>query len=63
MIMPSRDMLVRAVTPEGASGKVFGFVSTGLNVGSAITPLLFGWIMDENKWLNMAAHRGCGDIP
>ena len=53
MIMPSRDMLVRAVTPEGASGKVFGFVSTGLNVGSAITPLLFGWIMDQGdpRWL------------
>jgi len=53
MIMPSRDMLVRAVTPQGASGKVFGFVSTGLNLGSAITPLLFGWIMDleEPRWL------------
>jgi MFS transporter, FSR family, fosmidomycin resistance protein len=53
MIMPSRDMLVRAVTPQGASGKVFGFVSTGLNLGSAVTPLLFGWIMDlqEPRWL------------
>ena len=47
MIMPSRDMLVRAVTPPGSMGKVFGFVSTGLNVGSAITPAIFGWIMDR----------------
>lgn len=53
MIMPSRDMLVRAVTPPGASGKVFGFVSTGLSLGSAVTPLLFGWIMDvgDPRWL------------
>jgi len=49
MIMPSRDMLVRAVTPEGSMGKVFGFVSTGLNVGSAITPLLFGYILDSGN--------------
>ena len=40
MIMPSRDMLVRAVTPPGSMGKVFGFVSTGLSFGGAITPLL-----------------------
>ncbi len=53
MIMPSRDMLVRAVTPEGATGKVFGFVSTGLNLGSAVTPLIFGWILDQGdpRWL------------
>ena len=31
---PSRDMLVRAVTPPGAFGKVFGFVSTGFNIGA-----------------------------
>ncbi len=53
MIMPSRDMLVRAVTPPGSMGKVFGFVSTGLNVGSATTPLLFGWLLDHGdaRWL------------
>jgi MFS family permease len=52
-IMPSRDMLVRAVTPAGATGKVFGFVSTGLNIGSAITPAIFGWILDQGdpRWL------------
>ncbi len=45
-IMPSRDMLVRAVTPEGSMGKVFGFVSTGLNLGGAVTPVFFGWLLD-----------------
>jgi MFS family permease len=36
---PSRDMLVRAVTPPGAYGKVFGFVSTGFNIGASIAPI------------------------
>ena len=48
-IMPSRDMLVRAVTPEGSMGKVFGFVSTGLNLGGAATPVFFGWLMDQGE--------------
>jgi MFS family permease len=39
-------MMVRAVTPPGATGRVFAFVMTGLNVGAAITPLLFGLILD-----------------
>ena len=46
---PSRDMMVRAVTPAGASGRVFGFVSSGLNVGGAISPLLFGWVIDRGN--------------
>ena len=45
-VRPARDMMVRAVTPEGAIGRVFAFVMTGLNVGAAITPLLFGLILD-----------------
>lgn len=43
---PSRDMMVRAMTPEGASGRTFAFVSTGLNVGAAVTPVLFGHLID-----------------
>ena len=42
----SRDMLVRKVTPVGATGRVFAFVMTGLNVGAAITPVLFGLLLD-----------------
>jgi MFS transporter, FSR family, fosmidomycin resistance protein len=45
-VRPARDMMVRAVTPAGATGRVFAFVMTGLNVGAAITPLLFGLILD-----------------
>jgi MFS family permease len=46
LMQPSRDMLVRAVTPDGQFGKVFGFVTTGFNIGGVISPLLFGYVMD-----------------
>jgi MFS family permease len=39
-------MMVRAVTPAAATGKVFAFVMTGLNVGAALSPVLFGLILD-----------------
>lgn len=43
---PSRELLVRAATPKGASGRVFGFVYSGMDFGAAITPMLFGWFVD-----------------
>src|SRR5579884_3212591 len=49
VIMPSRDMIVRAVTPPGSFGKVFGFVTTGFNIGGIIAPLIFGAIMDRGS--------------
>ena len=53
IVAPSRDLIVRAATPEGQTGKVFGFVSVGLDVGAVITPPVFGWIIDtgEARWL------------
>lgn len=53
MISPSRDMLVRAASPPGAFGRVFGIVTTGFNIGGAIGPLIGGWIMDHNvpRWV------------
>jgi MFS family permease len=48
VIAPSRDMLVRNAAPPGAAGRAFGIASTGFNVGGIISPLLFGWIMDQN---------------
>ncbi len=44
---PSRDMLVRAATPRGSSGKVFGFVYSGLDVGALIAPPVYGWLLDR----------------
>jgi MFS family permease len=48
VIAPSRDMMVRNAAPAGAAGRAFGIVSTGFNIGGIISPLLFGWIMDQN---------------
>jgi len=48
VIAPSRDMLVRAAAPPGAAGRAFGIVSTGFNFSGIASPLLFGWIMDQN---------------
>jgi MFS transporter, FSR family, fosmidomycin resistance protein len=47
LIMPSRDMIVRETAPPGSFGTVFGFVTTGFNIGGIISPLLFGWVMDH----------------
>ena len=43
---PSRDMIVRQATPPGASGKVYGFVYSGLDIGSFLAPLVFGQVMN-----------------
>jgi MFS family permease len=53
VIAPSRDMLVRNAAPPGAAGRAFGIVSTGFNLGGIVSPLLFGWIMDQNmpRWV------------
>jgi MFS family permease len=48
VIAPSRDMLVRNAAPPGAAGRAFGIVSTGFNFSGIASPLLFGWIMDQN---------------
>jgi MFS family permease len=64
MVMPSRDMIVRAVTPPGAFGKVFGFVTNGFNIGGILSPLLFGALMDHGEprlvfWVIAASTVAC----
>ena len=46
VIAPSRDMIVRKLAPEGRSGVVFGFVTTGFNAGGLIAPPLYGLTID-----------------
>ncbi len=46
---PSRDLIVRSTTPPGATGKVYGFVYSGLDVGSMLTPVYFGWLLDSGR--------------
>lgn len=47
LTMPSRDMIVRAVTPRGAYGRVFGFVTTGFHLAGIVSPLIFGQLLDR----------------
>jgi MFS family permease len=44
---PSRDMMIKKATPKGATGRVYGIVYSGLDVGFAMSPLVFGVFMDH----------------
>jgi MFS family permease len=44
---PSRDMMIKKATPKGATGRVYGMVYSGLDIGFAISPLIFGMFMDH----------------
>jgi MFS family permease len=41
-----RDVMLKDAVPPGQMGKVFGFVSSGLPLGGAITPVPFGALID-----------------
>ena len=47
---PSRDMMIKRATPKGATGRVYGTVYSGLDVGFAIAPLIFGLMMDRQLY-------------
>ncbi|MBL8331468.1 MAG: MFS transporter [Rubrivivax sp.] len=55
---PSRDLLVKQATPPGATGRVYGVVYSGLDVGMTVAPLAFGAMMDAGRfrevWLGIA---------
>ena len=50
MAGPSRDLLVKRSTPDHASGRVYGVVYAGLDIGQALAPLLFGLMMDNGQY-------------
>jgi len=55
---PSRDLIVKRASPPNATGRVYGVVYSGLDIGQAIAPLLFGALMDHQHpaqvWLGIA---------
>ncbi len=57
IITPSRDLMVRSLTPPGHAGKVFGFVSSGFEGGGILFAPAFGWLIDHNApaWVFYAA--------
>ena len=46
---PSRDLLVKRSTPDNATGRVYGVVYSGLDIGQALAPLVFGALMDHQQ--------------
>jgi MFS family permease len=59
---PSRDLLVKKSTPDNATGRVYGVVYSGLDIGQAISPLIFGRLMDHGNyqgiWLGLVIVQG-----
>lgn len=47
---PSRDLLVKRSTPENSTGRVYGVVYSGLDIGQAFAPLVFGALMDHHNY-------------
>jgi MFS family permease len=44
---PSRDLIVRSATPPGATGRFYGFVYSGLDLGAMLGPVWFGFLLDH----------------
>jgi MFS transporter, FSR family, fosmidomycin resistance protein len=59
---PSRDLLVNRSTPDNATGRVYGVVYAGLDIGQAVAPLIIGTLMDrgawQGVWLSLALLQG-----
>ncbi len=59
---PSRDLIVKRASPPNATGRVYGVVYSGLDIGQAIAPLVFGTLMDLRQpkmvWLGIALLLG-----
>lgn len=59
---PSRDLLVKRSSPDNATGRVYGVVYSGLDIGQAVAPLMFGALMDLGQpaqvWLAIAVVQG-----
>jgi MFS transporter, FSR family, fosmidomycin resistance protein len=55
---PSRDLIVKRASPPNATGRVYGVVYSGLDIGQAVAPLIFGTLMDWRRpsmvWLGIA---------
>ena len=46
VVAPSRDLLVKRSTPQGVAGRVYGIVYSGIDLGAAVGPFIFGLFMD-----------------
>ncbi len=56
---PSRDLLVKQSTPDNSTGRVYGVVYSGLDIGQALTPLVIGGLMDRQAWSSVWLALSC----
>ncbi len=49
MAGPSRDLMIKRATPAGSTGRVYGTVYSGLDVGLGLAPLILGFALDAGK--------------
>ena len=49
VVSPLRDMNIRDIAPDNARGRVYGFVYTGMDIGSLFSPAMFGWVLDHGQ--------------
>ena len=54
---PSRDMLIKRAAPAGATGRVYGLVYSGLDLGFAVSAPVLGYWMDHGQpaWIFIGA--------
>jgi MFS family permease len=50
---PSRDLIVKRATPPNSTGRVYGVVYSGLDIGQALSPLVFGTLMDHQRYTSV----------
>lgn len=59
---PSRDLIVKRSTPDHATGRVYGVVYAGLDIGQALAAPLFGGLLDrqhyQGVWLGLFIFQG-----
>ena len=59
---PSRDLIVKRSTPDHATGRVYGVVYAGLDIGQALAAPLFGGLLDRHQyqgvWLGLFIFQG-----
>ena len=47
---PSRDMLIKRAAPPGATGRVYGTVYAGLDLGFCVAAPVFGFMLDHQMY-------------
>jgi MFS family permease len=62
LVGPSRDLIVKRSTPDHATGRVYGVVYAGLDIGQALAAPIFGGLLDRQNyqgvWLGIVIFQG-----